>query len=126
MKKKINTYLILLIVIILIIAKGIQIIKKENLSPENFRDTSHLILTRHVKCRMNCRQITLEEIKEVLKKGKLNRSKSGVGSGGDRTYAVEGYSYENQHIRVIVAPENKGLVVITCIDLEKEWPCNCN
>lgn len=75
---------------------------------------------------MDCRQITIDEIKEILEKGNVNQSKSTVSSKGNRTYALEGYSHENQHIRVIVAPENGDLVVITCIDLNKEWSCNCN
>ena len=126
MKKKINIYIIAFIAIILIIAKGISGIKKENINSENFRNTSRLILTKHVKCRMDCRQITIEEIKEILEKGNINEAKSGIGTEGDSTYALEGYSMKNQHIRVIVAPENEDLVVITCIDLNREWPCNCN
>lgn len=74
---------------------------------------------------MDCRHITEEEIKEILKTGAVNYRKSGIGSKGDSTFALEGYSHENQHIRVVVAPESDGLVVITCIDLNKEWPCNC-
>lgn len=89
------------------------------------RDTDHLILTKHARCRMDCRHITAEEIKEVIHTGNVNYSKSGRGDKGDATYALEGYSNEHQHIRVVVAPENDGLVVITCIDLDNEWPCNC-
>jgi hypothetical protein len=126
LKKKINIYLIAFIAIIIIIAKGISGFKKENAHSENFRNASRLILTNHVKCRMECRQITIEEIKEILEKGDINRAKSGIGSKGDSTFALEGYGDNNQHIRVVVAPENEGLVVITCIDLNKEWPCNCN
>ncbi len=92
----------------------------------SFRNTSHLKLTKHAKCRMECRHITLQEIKEILQKGNENFAKSGEGSKGDKTYALEGYSTERQHIRVVVAPENNEVVVITCIDLDKEWPCNCN
>jgi hypothetical protein len=91
-----------------------------------FRDTNHLILTKHAKCRMECRHINAQEIKEIIQVGNVNYSKSGRGSKGDETYALEGYSNEHQHIRVVVAPERDGLVVITCIDLDKEWPCNCN
>lgn len=75
---------------------------------------------------MDCRQITMDEIKEILKNGHLNTAKSGIGAKGDNTYALDGYSLEKQHIRVVVAPENNGLVVITCIDLDKEWQCDCN
>ena len=74
---------------------------------------------------MDCRYITEQEIKEVISEGTINHSKSGRGSKGDETYALEGYGDEHQHIRVVVAPENDGLVVITCIDLDREWPCNC-
>ncbi len=93
---------------------------------DSFRNTNHLILTRHAKCRMDCRHITAEEIKEVIHDGNVNYLKSGKGSKGDETYALEGYSKEHQHLRIVVAPESDGLVVITCIDLDNEWACNCN
>ena len=93
---------------------------------DSFRNTSHLILTKHAKCRMDCRHITEDEIKEIIHDGKVNEAKSGPGSKGDETYALEGYSNEQQHLRIVVAPESDGLVVITCIDLDNEWQCNCN
>jgi hypothetical protein len=90
-----------------------------------FRDTTHLIFTKHAKCRMDCRHVNKREIIEIIVTGNVNYSKSGRGGKGDETYSLEGYSYEHQHLRVVVAPESDGLVVITCIDLDKEWPCNC-
>lgn len=92
---------------------------------DSFRDTTHLIFTKHARCRMDCRNINKKEINEIILSGNVNYSKSGRGTKGDETYALEGYSYEHQHLRVVVAPERDGLVVITCIDLDKEWPCNC-
>ena len=74
---------------------------------------------------MDCRHITATEIKDIIHNGNVNYSKSGKGNKGDDTYALEGYSNEHQHIRVVVAAENEGLMVITCIDLDHEWPCNC-
>lgn len=121
-------YLLIFSVIILIIL-GIGLRRnnssKSSSSEDLFRDRRHLILTKHVKCRMDCRHITIQEIKEIIDEGNVNYSKSGQGNKGDDTYALEGYSNEHQHLRVVVAPENDGLVVITCIDLDKEWPCNC-
>ncbi|MEO8415973.1 MAG: DUF4258 domain-containing protein [Ginsengibacter sp.] len=90
-----------------------------------FRDIHHLVVTKHAHCRMDCRHISTGEIKEIIQGGNVNYAKSGRGSKGDATYALEGYTHEHQHIRVIVAPEHDGLVVVTCIDLDKEWPCNC-
>ncbi|MEO8822836.1 MAG: DUF4258 domain-containing protein [Ginsengibacter sp.] len=125
MKRKTNLYFLIIIVIVFLVVKGFSWFNEAGNKNESFRDISHLIFTRHVKCRMNCRSITEEEIKEILKNGQLNQAKSGIGSKGDSTFALEGYSHENQHIRVVVAPESDGLVIITCIDLEREWPCNC-
>lgn len=126
MKKKYFIISILVIIIILCIAVG----KKNNffkssVNESSLRDTDHLILTKHARCRMDCRHITIEEIKEIIHKGNVNYSKSGTGKKGDDTYALEGYDNEHQHLRVVVAPENNGLVVITCIDLDNEWSCNC-
>src|SRR5437868_1263766 len=123
-----TSYVILWGVIIAILV-GIWLWKRGDLSGSSaanalYRDTNHLILTKHARCRMDCRHITAEEIKEVIHTGNVNYSKSGRGDKGDMTYALEGYSNEHQHIRVVVAPENDGLVVVTCIDLDNEWPCN--
>lgn len=100
--------------------------KNGSANNQDFRNISHLSLTKHVRCRMECRHITLDEIKEIMKDGNENVAKSGEGSKGDMTYALEGYSSGHQHIRVVVAPKNNEVVVITCIDLDKEWPCHCN
>lgn len=91
-----------------------------------YRNPTHLIYTKHAKCRMRCRQIDAGEITDILKNGTLNRQKSGKGKKGDITYALEGWSKDDQHIRIVVTPEEDGLLVITVIDLEKEWPCHCD
>jgi len=124
-----RTYFILAAILVMIIA-GIWFGKRNNFFKASangnaFRDTNHLILTKHARCRMDCRHITAAEIKDIIHDGNVNYSKSGKGNKGDDTYALEGYSNEHQHIRVVVAPENEGLMVITCIDLDHEWPCNC-
>ncbi|MDE3183416.1 MAG: DUF4258 domain-containing protein [Bacteroidota bacterium] len=125
MKRRSSFYFLVIIIVVLLIIKSSAWFNQLNRDTSSFRNTGHLILTKHVKCRMDCRHITEDEIKEILKEGSVNYAKSGIGSKGDSTFALEGYSHENQHIRVVVAPESDGLVVITCIDLGHEWPCNC-
>ena len=131
MNKRRNTIVLIVLVAIFIIIKLIAFYKQNNVvgnSSNNdlFRNTNHLILTNHAKCRMDCRHITEQEIKEIIHGGKVNYSKNGTGTKGDETFALEGYSNEHQHLRIVVAPESDGLVVITCIDLDNEWQCNCN
>jgi len=89
------------------------------------RHATNLILTRHARCRMDCRHITDKEIREVLEKGEINYAKSEPEARPDPKYALEGYTVEGQHLRIIFAPSSRGLVVITCIELGVEWQCDC-
>jgi hypothetical protein len=75
---------------------------------------------------MSCRDITESEIVAILKTGKINYKKSELEQGEcSKKYAVEGYSKDNQHLRVVFAPCNNEVTVVTCIDLGKEWQCDC-
>ena len=98
--------------------------KKE--AAELNRNVHNLILTKHAMCRMECRDITEEEIKEILREGDINYAKSNLNDKRGVTYALEGYSDDRQHLRIIFAPEKDRLVIVTCIDLNKEWQCDCN
>ena len=130
LKKKLRLFIIALIVAVFALIKGSDWMSNSPAMSDDqasYRNTSDLVLTKHVRCRMDCRQVTLQEITDIIENGKVNYNKSGIGKKGDSTFALEGISSDKQHLRVVVAPEKNGkLVVITCIDLEKEWPCNCN
>ena len=88
------------------------------------RNTDKLIFSNHAKCRMDCRKIDELEIKEILKNGKINHKKIQSDKRG-KTYPVEGYTQDNQHVRIVFAPKDDGLVVVTVIDLGAEWKCEC-
>ncbi|MBN8856144.1 MAG: hypothetical protein BGO55_08235 [Sphingobacteriales bacterium 50-39] len=96
------------------------------------RHVSHLILTRHARCRMDCRHITEKEIREILEQGEINYKKSEPDSRPDPKYALEGFTKEGQHLRIVFAvPAGRGgressLVVVTCIELGVEWQCDCH
>jgi hypothetical protein len=85
-----------------------------------------LIFTRHARCRMDCRHITTKEIQEILESGVINFTKSEPDARPDPKWALEGYTAEQQHLRIIVAPEQEKLIVITCMELGVEWTCHCN
>ncbi len=90
------------------------------------RNPSTINYSKHAKCRMDCRTITESEIKQVLTSGIINYSKSDLKkSDCTKRYAVDGYSKDGQHIRIVVAPCSDELTVITCIDLDKDWECHC-
>ena len=90
------------------------------------RDISRIIYTRHAKCRMDCRMIDVSEVEEILQKGEINYQKSDLRGSPDPKYALEGNTHDGQHVRIVFAESARGPVVVTVIDLEKEWQCNCN
>ena len=89
------------------------------------RGLSPLILTKHARCRMDCRHIDESEIKEILQNGSINYSKSEPEGKPDPKYAVEGKTHDGQQVRIVFAPSKRGMVVVTVIDLKEEWKCAC-
>src|SRR5664279_2617586 len=67
---------------------------------EPFNRHSRLIYTRHARCRMDCRHITDREIHEILDEGAINYTKSEPDARPDPKYAVEGFTAEQQHLRI--------------------------
>ncbi len=90
------------------------------------RSGHQLILTKHARCRMECRQIEEREIHEILATGTYNPAKSDPKGTPDPKYALEGKTSDNQMVRVIFADAPNGLVVVTVIDLDTDWACSCN
>lgn len=85
-----------------------------------------LELTQHGECRMKCRNITYDEIKDVLKTGKINYDKSNVHEKPYGTYAVEGKTTDGQNVRIIIADCDSISRVVTAIDLKMENDtCDC-
>jgi hypothetical protein len=88
------------------------------------RNATNIIFSKHAKCRMDCRKIDESEIKEILKSGTINHKKIQNDKRG-KTYPVEGFTHDKQHVRIVFAPKDDGLVVVTVIDLDTEWKCDC-
>lgn len=109
-----------------------QIIHTDPVLPSNTTATSepfdrknrHLIYSKHAKCRMECRHIDESEVIEVLEEGKLNYNKIEASDKG-KSYPLEGVTHDKQHVRIVFAPKKENLVVVTVIDLDNDWPCDC-
>ncbi|MBO9634203.1 MAG: DUF4258 domain-containing protein [Chitinophagaceae bacterium] len=89
------------------------------------RRTEKLIFTKHARCRMGCRHIDEAEVRDILLNGRINQRKSEPAARPDPKYALEGKTKDGQEVRIIFAPSDRGMVVITVIDLDTEWPCDC-
>ena len=89
------------------------------------RNVRRIIYSKHARCRMECRHIDESEVAEILQSGTVNYSKVEEDSRG-KTYPLEGTTHDSQHVRIVFAPKADEVVVVTVIDLDKEWTCNCN
>ena len=88
------------------------------------RTITHIVYSKHARCRMDCRHIDESEVKEILASGTINYNKIEEDEKG-KTYPLEGITHDKQHVRIVFAPHQNELVVVTVIDLDTEWQCNC-
>ncbi len=96
-----------------------------NTPPELDRNTQHIQYSRHARCRMECRQIDESEVRDIIERGAINYNKIEVDERG-KTIPLEGVTHDQQTVRIVVAPAEGKLVVVTVIDLKKDWPCDCD
>lgn len=81
--------------------------------------------TKHALCRMDCRQIDSSEVQEILADGEINYAKSDLKSSPCPKYALEGLTHDRQRVRVIVGDCDSRASIVTVIDLDHEFECDC-
>ncbi|MBS1685878.1 MAG: DUF4258 domain-containing protein [Bacteroidetes bacterium] len=87
---------------------------------------TRLIYTRHARCRMACRHITEADIREVLREGHVNEAKSKQESGRCPAYAIEDErNSDHVRLRIVLAKCETEVKVVTCIDRDDEFACDC-
>jgi hypothetical protein len=89
------------------------------------RRVSYLEYTRHAKCRMQCRRISQEEVEQIMREGTINYRKTDVNARPCPSYALEGITKDEQRVRIVFGQCDLKTKVITCIDLETDWTCEC-
>jgi len=89
------------------------------------RRISYLEYSNHAKCRMQCRKISQVEVEEIMQNGKINYNKSDLQNARCPRYALEGITRDNQKVRIVFAQCNEKTEVVTVIDLDTEWSCDC-
>lgn len=94
------------------------------INTDDFKKIKNFTYTKHATCRMVCRHIDEREIKEIVEQGNINYNKIETDSRG-KTYPIEGITHDKQKVRIVVAPKKDELVIVTVIDLDSEWSCDC-
>lgn len=91
---------------------------------ESFRETN-IVFTKHAKCRMKCRFIDESEVRDIIARGKVNYAKSKSNDRPCPTFALEGITRDKQHVRIVIADCDGPNKVVTAIDLENDYYCDC-
>jgi hypothetical protein len=85
-----------------------------------------LYYTKHAQCRMDCRQISEAEVKQIVKEGEINYNKSDLQDKPCPSYSVEGITDNGQQVRIVVGDCKTRASIVTVIDLKEDHPCDCN
>ncbi|OYW17286.1 MAG: hypothetical protein B7Z54_08455, partial [Sphingobacteriales bacterium 12-47-4] len=89
------------------------------------RRISFIEYSNHAKCRMACRRISQAEVEEIMRDGTINYKKSDLQNARCPRYALEGRTRDDQQVRIIFAQCNESTTVVTVIDLETGYKCDC-
>jgi uncharacterized protein DUF4258 len=89
------------------------------------RRVSYIEYTEHARCRMQCRHISQQEVEEMMQEGKVNYNKTDVNARPCPAYALEGVTKDNQRVRIVFGQCDLKTKVITVIDLDTDWSCDC-
>lgn len=89
------------------------------------RRTSYLEYSEHASCRMKCRKISQAEVEDIMREGRINYKKSDINNARCPRYALEGVTKDDQRVRIIFAQCDEKTVVVTVIDLETDYSCDC-
>lgn len=126
---------VLLIIVILLLStllyhrwQNLNAYKKdENIrnSQKFDRRSSKINYTEFALCRMKCGSILKADVEEIMRRGEINYAITNVAKKPCPTYALQGYTTDNQHLRVIFAQCDNSTEVVTLYNLEKEIDCLC-
>ena len=85
-----------------------------------------LFFPENTLCKMKCRGIEEQEVKDILKNGDINFSESDVHDAPCPSYALEGIGTKNKKVRVVFTSFDSITQVSTAINLlESNDSCGC-
>lgn len=83
-----------------------------------------LALTRHARCRMACRHFDEAEVRAFLASARWDPERS-RDDGACPSHAFEGQTRDGQRARMVFADCPDEAKLVTAIDLDTDWPCEC-
>lgn len=113
--------LLVMLFVVFMIRRWNEPVKKEAFD----RHPTNLIYTKHALCRMECRQIDENEIREIMTNGIINFNRSNRRDSPCPTFALQGKTSSGEKLRVVFAQCTGETKVVTCYNLEEDFACDC-
>lgn len=85
-----------------------------------------LEITRHARCRMECRFISRREVADLLENARENPARARPNDSPCPSRAYEGRSLDGQQVRMVIAECETAARLVTVIDLGNDHQCDCN
>jgi hypothetical protein len=124
MKSKNATFSLL--VVLLVLAVAVLKWRQEPDQKEAFdRGIKELQYTNNARCRMVCRKISEEDIKEIMDKGIINFSRSNRRAQPCPMFTLQGRTRDREYIQVIFSQCSEETRVLNCYNLEQDVDCPC-
>jgi hypothetical protein len=89
------------------------------------RRLSFLEYTDHAKCRMDCEHISTQTIENSLQTWHVDTAASEFNAGPCPIFALQGYTENKQHLRIIFAQCDFKTKLITCFNVDSVFDCHC-
>jgi hypothetical protein len=123
---KSNNATLSLLLVLLVLAVAVLKWRQEPARKEAFdRAPEALHYTPDARCRMDCRQISEGDIKEIMKKGVIHFNRSNRRSQPCPTFALQGRTAKGTYLRVHFSQCTDQTTVLNCYNLERDVPCRC-
>jgi hypothetical protein len=114
-------FLLALVFIVFLIRRWNEPERKEAFD----RMPARVIFTPHARCQMDCRQISQEEVKEIMQKGIINFNKSNRMARPCPVFTLQGRTSGGASIRVFFSQCPGETTVISCYILGEITDCHC-
>jgi hypothetical protein len=82
--------------------------------------SGNYIYTGHAQQRLQEREVTRQEVKQVLKNGFHEKKKDTFDEVyNEWNYAIKGKTLDKKNLRIVLSFDKKNMLIITVIDLDK-------
>ena len=89
------------------------------------RRLSFIEYTDHAKCRMECGHISTSAIENGLQNWPIDTSASEFNAHPCPIFALEGYTANKQHLRIIFGQCDFKTKLVTCMNIDSVYDCRC-